>query len=100
MRVFGHANVARPPEVKKITVKRNLNDTRKAIIEWEASAGATGYTIRFGVSPEKLYGSYQVDKKTWLVMNWLNRGVGYYFAIDAHNENGVTTGRNIVESRK
>jgi hypothetical protein len=100
LRVFGHSNVASPAEVKKIVVKRNLNDHRKAVIEWETAAGAKGYTIRFGVSPKKLYGSYQIVKGNSLIMNWLNKGVDYYFSVDAFNESGITKGKAIIQTKK
>jgi hypothetical protein len=106
LRVFGRSNVAKPAEVKKIIVRRNPADARKAVIEWEPSPGTRGYTVRFGVSPEKLYGSYQIDKAsplvkgTSLIVNWLNKGADYYFSIDAFNESGITKGKIIVETKK
>ncbi len=98
LRVFGRSSVAKPATVKKITAKRNPNDGRKAVIEWQSSPNAVGYNVRFGISPEKLYGTYQVNKGTSLVMNGLNKGVKYFFAVDAFNESGVSGKSKIVSS--
>ncbi len=98
LRVFGRSNVPKPAEVKNITVKRNLSDTRKAVIEWQPSPNAVGYNVRFGISPKKLYGTYQVNKRASLVMNGLNKGVKYFFAVDAFNESGISRKSKIVGS--
>lgn len=98
LRIFGRSDVPKPAAVGKITIKRNPNDARKAVIEWQPSANARGYTIRWGISPAKLYGSFQVDQGNSLSMNWLNKGVDYYFSVDAHNESGITRGKVIVKA--
>lgn len=95
LRIFGSSNVGKPSKVKNLVVKRTPNDRRKAVLEWQPSVNARGYTVRFGVSPSKLYGSYQVDKGNSLVINWLNKNADYYFSVDAYNESGVTRGGEI-----
>ncbi|MDQ3063372.1 MAG: fibronectin type III domain-containing protein, partial [Acidobacteriota bacterium] len=56
------------------------------------------YNIRFGVAPEKLYGVYQANKGTSLVLNGLNKGIRYFFAVDAFNESGISQASKIVVS--
>jgi len=98
LRVFGRSNIAKPLEVKNVVVKRNPNDGRQAVIEWQTTPNATGYNIRFGIEPKKLYGVYQINKGTSLVLNGLNKGVKYYFAVEAFNENGIGQLSKIVVS--
>lgn len=99
LRVFGNAGSAKPIEVKNIAVKRSPHDTRKAVIEWRASPNADGYNIRFGVSPKKLYGTFQVNRGNSLVINSLNKGVTYFFAVDAFNGSGISKKSKIVASK-
>ncbi len=96
LRVFGSGNGAKPEAVVGLTVKRDPNDGRKAVIEWQPSPNAAGYNLRFGLSPEKLNGVYQVNKGASLNFNGLNKGAGYYFAVDAFNENGISRASAIV----
>ncbi len=100
LRVFGNAPQAKPAAVKNFTVRRNPNDARKAVLNWQSSPNADGYTIRFGISPKKLYGSYQVNKGNSLSMNGLNKNVEYYFAIDAFNAGGVAESRRVISAEK
>ncbi|CAN5817026.1 family 43 glycosylhydrolase [soil metagenome] len=92
LRVFGVSPVAPPAEAGGLSVRRHEDD-RSATLTWNAVRGARGYIVRFGLTPEKLYGNYQVSTDTTVTMNSLNRGVPYYFAIDVFNEGGVTRGR-------
>jgi hypothetical protein len=100
LRVFGNAARAKPAAVKNFTVRRNPNDGRKAVLNWQSSPNADGYTIRFGISPKKLYGSYQVNKGNSLSMNGLNKNVEYYFAVEAFNAGGVTESRRVIGAGK
>jgi hypothetical protein len=100
LRVFGNAAQAKPAAVQNFTVRRNPNDARKAVLNWQSSPNADGYTIRFGISPKKLYGSYQVNKGNSLSMNGLNKNVEYYFAVEAFNAGGVTESRRVIGAGK
>ncbi len=92
LRVFGLGDGAPPAEVRGVTVQRDTADTRTAIVRWSPSAGATAYVVRFGVAPDKLYTEIQVDDVTSLRTNALNRGVRYYFTVDAISAAGVARG--------
>lgn len=61
-------------------------------LTWDKAEGATGYNVRFGIAPDKLYASYQVYGSEEAFITTLNAGETYYYAIDAYNENGVTEG--------
>ena len=98
LRVFGKSTDAKPDAVKNLTVKRSSTDERKVFIEWQTAANADGYNIRYGLSPGKLDHVYQVKNFKSLALNALNKGVKYYFAIEAFNAGGVSRLSKIVEA--
>lgn len=99
LRMFGSGLGDAPKEAKGLTVERDPGDKRTAKITWKESKDATGYVIRYGIAPGKLYTQYQVMGKTELRVNSLNRDVVYYFAVDVFNENEYTKGTHIIESK-
>jgi hypothetical protein len=78
--------------VAAFTVRRHADDDRSVTLSWNRVPGARAYVVRYGMSPDKLYANFQTGDVATLTMNNLNRGVAYYFTIDAINENGVTKG--------
>ncbi|MFJ4175365.1 family 43 glycosylhydrolase [Microbacterium sp. NPDC089696] len=89
LRVFGHADVPLPTvPVASATRTGDLS----AMIRWSPVEGATGYTVRYGSAPGKLYHSWQIIRGTELDLRALNAGTDYWFAVDAYNEAGVTGG--------
>ncbi|QDX27272.1 family 43 glycosylhydrolase [Sphingomonas suaedae] len=96
LRVFGNADgtaPAMPGAVKALREK----DARNAQVTWRKVRGATGYNVMWGVRPDRLTLTYQVfadelgggsDAK--LDLRALNVGVGYYAAVEAFNETGVS----------
>jgi xylan 1,4-beta-xylosidase len=97
LRVFGKGFVKKPKALNTFQVHRNAEDTRRAIVTWDAVQGATGYIIRFGVDPGKLYHSYMVYDRNKIEINSLNAGTSYFFAIDVFNERSVTKGKTILK---
>ncbi len=91
-RVFGLGNGPKPVAVQTLTATRPENDALAANLVWQASPGAIGYNVRWGNSPNKLYHSWLVYDQTELCLRCLNRGVKYFFRVDAFNENGVSEG--------
>lgn len=91
IRVFGHGLGKAPKTPTKFTAKRDT-DTRNAFISWQKVSDAVGYNIVWGIAKDKLYQTYQVfgDQPNTLEIRALNKGVDYYFAIEAFNENGVS----------
>ncbi|OXM64132.1 family 43 glycosylhydrolase [Amycolatopsis vastitatis] len=89
LRVFGTGDG--PPPAATAARARRVDD-RTARIEWEPSATAHGYNVRYGIAPGKLYHSWLVHEQHDLDLRTLNAGTGYWVAVDAFNENGVTAG--------
>jgi hypothetical protein len=110
IRVFGNADGREPQAVYRVTAVRHP-DQRDATISWPAIAGAIGYNIRFGTRPDRLTQTYQlwadqlpqcegcnvgvVEKD----LRSLNAGVGYWVAVEAFNESGVSKLSRIVPIR-
>lgn len=92
IRVFGNGSGARPATPTGVTAQRD-RDERNAVIRWEAVPGATGYNVRWGVAPDKLYQTYQrfADAGTTLELRALSLGVKYWVAVESFNEHGVST---------
>lgn len=91
-RVFGAGNSSKPTQVDKVKITRDVNDERNVSLEWKVQKNATGYNVRFGIKEDKLYRSYQVYDTTSLTIRSLNKGVEYWFAVDAFGKNGITPG--------
>ena len=98
-RVFGKGNGEMPGEATGFTAKRDEADKRKVHLSWNKVPNATGYNISYGTRSDRKYLDYQVYMDTTLTINSLNAGIAYYFSIEAFNENGVTTGSQVIEAR-
>jgi len=92
LRVFGRAPGPPPAAVPAPTVARRADDDRTATLAWPRARGAERYVVRYGIAPDRLHASYEVGADTSLTMNSLNRGVRYWFAVDAVSGTGVTRG--------
>jgi hypothetical protein len=96
LRVFGVSDADAPGVVSGLTVNRSAGDERSVMLRWNRSAGATGYIVRFGITPERLYANHQVNDVDSLTINALNTGERYWFTVDALGEGGVTRGTRVV----
>ena len=56
--------------------------------------GATGYLIRYGIGPDKLYRSREIRGQREITFH---AGLPYRFTIDAFNAAGVTAGSTIAK---
>jgi len=92
LRVFGTGSIRKPVKVSSIKLIRTTIDPRIIRLSWGKQANATGYRIRFGTQPDKLYRSYQVLSDTSVIIRSLNKYQSYCFEIDAFDENGIITG--------
>lgn len=97
LRVFGTDDGPPPTVPTGLTARRDA-DPRNAFVSWEAVPGAVGYNVRWGVAPDKLYLTYQVfaDRGTSLELRALTAGVGYYVAVEAFDERGVSPLSDVV----
>lgn len=96
LRVFGEGGSVAPAEVSDVSVYRYPQNERSASISWQAVKGAQGYIVHFGTKEGALYNHYQVIGDNFITLNCLNKGVDYYFRVDAYNESGVTIGTQVV----
>lgn len=97
IRIFGNGEGKAPAQVKKPSVTRH-DDRRDVTVEWKPVNGAQGYNILWGIAPEKLYNSWMVyGNEGRHTMKCLSTDQPYYFAVEAFNENGVSTLSEIVE---
>ncbi len=98
LRVFGFAGGAAPEKTAATAMR--TSDTR-AVIQWKGVRGATGYHLRFGVAPDKLYSGMIVYGDTRREITFLNaEAEEYYVAVDVFNESGLTQGDVFRMSRK
>jgi hypothetical protein len=96
LRIFGNAGGKLPSAAKELNIERK-EDRSIATLKWKNEPTATGYNIRYGIAKDKLYQTYQVLGNNTVTIRSLSAGTSYYFVIDAFNENGVTSGKNIIE---
>jgi xylan 1,4-beta-xylosidase len=91
IRVFGNADGRPPNPPSGLSVRRD-RDPRNAFVNWKPVRGAVGYNVLWGIAPKKLYQTYQIyaDHPQPLELRALSVGQGYWFAIEAFNENGVS----------
>ncbi|MEM9896574.1 MAG: discoidin domain-containing protein, partial [Bacteroidota bacterium] len=89
LRIFGIAEGKKPKLAGEIIGKRNQQDPRDLALSWSSVPNATGYNIRYGIDPEKLYRNHLVYDSSAITIRSLDSKQDYYFAIEAFNESGV-----------
>lgn len=94
IRVFGASPVAKPDVITNFSVVRQSSTS--AVASWSIVPGATGYNIRWGIAPDKLYSSVCLYSTNKYEMNFLNSNQKYYFMIEAFGEAGQVFG-NVCE---
>ena len=89
----------KPGLVKKLSVQRNQEDERYALLTWDKVSGADGYLVRFGYQPDFLNQCIQVKdcETTDLLLHILTKGVKYHYRVDTYNDSGITEGVVISE---
>jgi xylan 1,4-beta-xylosidase len=96
LRVFGNGTASSPRAVGAVRATRDRSDGRQASISWDPAPRAEFYIVRLGTRPDLLNQNFQVyDGATSLQVRSLNVGVEYFVAVDAVNENGVSSGATI-----
>jgi hypothetical protein len=98
LRVFGAGGSEPPAPVRGLKVTRHADDDRNATVTWTPSPNADGYLVRFGIAPDKLFHTIQLQGGTnaALTTHALNRGVKYSWRVDAFNGGGLTSGAATV----
>ncbi|NLY24013.1 MAG: fibronectin type III domain-containing protein [Bacteroidales bacterium] len=85
--MFG--NGEKPAASTSFRVERQA-DARNADISWEPVQDAMEYVLYWGIEPDKLNNSVMIYDASAYELRALNRGVDYFFAIEAFNENGIS----------
>ena len=98
LRVFGKGNTKKAKAVAFFSAVRDTVDACNVTLKWEKIDKATGYNIRYGMSPDKLYQNYQVLDAESLTIHSLNALQDYYFTIDTFNEVGITKGTAVIKA--
>ncbi|MET0308064.1 MAG: family 43 glycosylhydrolase [Sphingomonas sp.] len=91
IRVFGSAGGKAPAMPAGVTARRDA-DQRNAHIAWKPVKGAVGYNVMWGIRPDRLTLTYQrwADQGTALDLRALDVGQGYFVAVEAFDESGVS----------
>ncbi|HEX6627621.1 MAG TPA: discoidin domain-containing protein [Gemmatimonadaceae bacterium] len=91
IRIFGNGDGSRPATAVGLAARRD-RDERNATITWHSVPRVVGYNVRWGISPTKLYQTYQrfADQGTTLELRALTVGQPYCVAIESFDENGVS----------
>ena len=102
-RVFGQGGGERPGPVDNFIVLRadpkKFGERRSAWLRWQQNDRADGYVIYFGKDPDKLYGSIMVYGDNQYYFSGMDRTDAYYFQIEAFNNNGISDGTPVIESK-
>jgi hypothetical protein len=92
LRVFGNGLSKPPASAPRFEVHRDTSDARNAVVRWEMLPDAEGYVVRYGIAPGKLYHNLEIRGRKEIVLHDLNAETAYYFAVDAFNDSGRTSG--------
>ncbi|HVZ98173.1 MAG TPA: discoidin domain-containing protein [Chitinophagaceae bacterium] len=99
LRVFGNGNGEKPDSVKTFMVLRTEKDKRSGWIRWSPVNNAYAYNIYWGTAPDKLYNCVMVmnnnTNEYWFKA--MDKLKTYYFTIEAINESGVSTRKEILK---
>jgi xylan 1,4-beta-xylosidase len=100
IRVFGDAGGKAPAVPGGVTARRDA-DQRNAHIAWKPVKGAVGYNVLWGIRPDRLTLTYQrwADQGAALDLRALDVGQGYFVAVEAFDENGVSTRSKAIAIR-
>jgi hypothetical protein len=91
LRVFGNGEGNKPEPIKGLIVLRTEKDKRSAWIKWRPADDAYAYNLYYGTAPDKLYNSIMIYNTNEYWCKVMDSKKTYYFAIEALNENGVST---------
>lgn len=95
-RVFGLASGQVPAMPTAFEADRQV-DTRNVDLAWAPVAGATGYTIYWGIAADKLHNSVMVYGDTDYELRALNKDMPYFLAMEAFGESGISKKTEVVQ---
>ncbi|MGN6620109.1 MAG: family 43 glycosylhydrolase [Sphingomonas sp.] len=102
LRVFGNADGAAPAQPDDVVANRDA-DRRDAQVTWNKVAGAIGYNVRWGLTPDRLTQTYQIFADDLPAgptgkrdLRSLNVEPNYYVAVEAFNATGVSRLSKVV----
>jgi hypothetical protein len=90
LRVFGKGPGKSPQAVQNFVALRGASEPRNAWLKWRADPAATGYVIRAGVAPDKMYTAVTVYGATDYYYRAMDRDRAYHFQVEAFNEAGIS----------
>ncbi len=94
-RVFGNGKGKAPKTPADFTVKRQ-EDRRNADLSWKVDPKATGYVIYWGIDKDHLNLSALMYSQNSYELRALNTDQGYYYQVEAFNENGISKRSEIL----
>jgi hypothetical protein len=94
-RVFGNGKEEVPAAPADFTVERQ-EDRRNALLSWTPDPEAMGYVIYWGIAEDKLNLSAQMYDQASYELRALNTDQGYYYQVEAFNENGISERSEII----
>ncbi|HEX4083589.1 MAG TPA: discoidin domain-containing protein [Chthoniobacteraceae bacterium] len=97
LRVFGNGGGTPPARIAPPAVTRG-NPAWNVTFRWNPSSTADGYMIRYGVAPDALHLSIQVQGGGTgkLTVSCVDADVKYYYRVDSYNDSGITEGLETV----
>lgn len=94
-RIFGNGYGPVPEKPDNFKVERQ-EDRRNATLTWDPVEEATGYVIYWGIEKDKLNLSALMYDQEGYELRALNVEPGYYYQVEAFNENGISPGSPIL----
>lgn len=94
-RVFGNGKEEVLAAPADFTVERQ-EDRRNALLSWTPNPDAMGYVIYWGIAEDKLNLSAQMYDQASYELRALNTDQGYYYQVEAFNENGISERSEII----
>ncbi|QLE01479.1 family 43 glycosylhydrolase [Galbibacter sp. BG1] len=95
LRVFGNGKEKNPKTPKDFSAERQ-EDRRNTLLTWKKVKDATGYVIYWGISKDKLNLSALMYGEPDYELRALNTDQGYYYQVEAFNENGISKKSKIL----
>ena len=96
-RVFGLGSGKKPATPENFSVKRE-KDRRNAFLSWNSIENSQGYVLYWGIKPDRLNNSVLIYDKNEYDLRALNISEGYFFQVEAFNENGSSNKSEVITS--